>query len=588
MTFTGTITDPGSLDTFTLEVDWGDGSLPEFFHNLSGSVFTTTHQYLDDNSSDSYPINVTVTDDDTGSDSGNTTVTVTNVAPDLLNLAVTPINENDTAVLSGEISDPGTLDTFSLLVDWGDSMTQTFSYPAGTVAFTENHQYLDDDPSGTPSDVYTVTLSVLDDDLGGMSANTAVTVTNVAPLLLTVDVDPTTIQENQTITLTGGILDVGTQDTFTFTVGWGDGLTDTLNYPVGTTQFTETHQYLDDGLRSAISAWTINLTIQDDDGGSDTDSINVNVNNVAPNLWSVSQDTIAEGEVAVITGIITDVSPLDEFDLFVDWGDAFTETHHYTATGSFTLTHPYVDDDPTGTPADYYTVVLTLTDDNGGSDSMTTAVLVNNITPTLSALSFSGPIAENGLLLIDGMINDPGLEDEVTLTINWGDLSASETYIYTGGSTFFTKNHQYLDDNPTDTPFDVYTITLTTADDDLGEMSYTELITVTNVAPVPSIVAAPSVTVSHPLTITGLFTDIGTLDDHLIAWDFGDGSPIFTDTLSGLTETVNIVTTSHTYTAPGNYQITLFVLDDDHGQSEVSFAVTVKMYLYLPFVVRQP
>ena len=586
MTLTATITDPGSLDTFTLEVNWGDGSLPEFFNNLSGNAFTVTHQYLDDDTDDSYPISVTLTDDDTGSDSDNTTVTVTNVSPDLLNLSVTPINENGTAVLSGNISDPGTFDSFGLTVDWGDSISETFTYPAGTTAFTENHQYLDDDPSGTPSDVYTLTLTVMDDDGGSSSGNTAVTITNVAPLLLTLDVDPTNIQESQTITLTGGILDVGTQDTFTLTVGWGDGLTDTLTYPAGTSQFTETHQYLDDGLQT-LSTLTIDLLLEDDDAGTDTGSINVNASNVAPNLQAVSQDSITEGSMATITGIINDAGPLDEFDLTVDWGDSFTETLHYTATGTFTLTHLYPDDNPTGTPADYYIVALTLTDDNGGEDSMMTAVLVNNITPTLSALTHPDLIAENGILLIDGLINDPGLQDDLTLTLNWGDLTASETFSYTGGSTFFTQTHQYLDDNPSNTPFDTYTLTLTIADDDLGEMSYTRLITITNIPPVPTITATSTITVFHPLTITGIFTDIGTLDDHLVSWDFGDGT-IFTDTLSGLTDTVNYYTLPHTYSAPGRYVIRLSVLDDDRGQDVALFPITVEMHLFLPFITKQP
>ena len=46
--------------------------------------------------------------------------------------------EDDVVVVSGQISDPGTLDTFTVLIDWGDgSAPEPFSYPAGTTSFSE-------------------------------------------------------------------------------------------------------------------------------------------------------------------------------------------------------------------------------------------------------------------------------------------------------------------------------------------------------------------------------------------------------------------------------------------------------------------
>ena len=49
-------------------------------------------------------------------------VRVNNVAPDLSNVVAAPdeIDENDMVMLTGDIIDPGTLDTFTLDVDWGD------------------------------------------------------------------------------------------------------------------------------------------------------------------------------------------------------------------------------------------------------------------------------------------------------------------------------------------------------------------------------------------------------------------------------------------------------------------------------------
>ena len=63
-------------------------------------------------------------------------VTVNNVAPLLGSLAATTIDENETTTLTGTITDPGTLDTFTLDVNWGDALspnnTETYTFAAGT------------------------------------------------------------------------------------------------------------------------------------------------------------------------------------------------------------------------------------------------------------------------------------------------------------------------------------------------------------------------------------------------------------------------------------------------------------------------
>ena len=77
---------------------------------------------------------VKVTDDDTGSGSLSTPVTVNNVAPSVLGLNVSNnnINEGQTTTLTIAFTDPGTLDTHTATVNWGDgSATSTVSLSAG-------------------------------------------------------------------------------------------------------------------------------------------------------------------------------------------------------------------------------------------------------------------------------------------------------------------------------------------------------------------------------------------------------------------------------------------------------------------------
>ena len=63
-----------------------------------------------------------------------------------------PIDENGAAILTGTYTDVGTQDTHELDIDWdGDGVfDQTVVVTGG--AFTVTRQFLDDNPTGTPSD----------------------------------------------------------------------------------------------------------------------------------------------------------------------------------------------------------------------------------------------------------------------------------------------------------------------------------------------------------------------------------------------------------------------------------------------------
>ena len=135
--------------------------------------FPAQHQYLDDGlspgngtSSDLSSITVTVTDDDSGSGSDTTSVTVNNVLPDDVNLSLSSstINEDDSVTLTGTFTDPGTLDVHTVTVNWGEGCRKFDVLPVGSRTFTFTHQYLDDNPTGTPTDVYEMSVVVADND----------------------------------------------------------------------------------------------------------------------------------------------------------------------------------------------------------------------------------------------------------------------------------------------------------------------------------------------------------------------------------------------------------------------------------------
>jgi len=279
-TVSGTITDPSLLDTFTIVIDWGEGSPQTYTYPAGTTLFSETHQYLDDDPtgtpSDVYTISASILDDDGGTDSDSTTITVNNVAP-IISVIGNIIDENGVVVVSGVITDPGTLDDLIVVIDWGEGAPITYNYVAGSTAFSETYQYLDDNPTGTPSDVYTISVSITDDDGGADTDSTTVTVNNVDPIIT----DISMAQPNpqfilpiiHTLDFTGSFTDVGTLDTHTAIWDWGDSTT-TVGMVIessGSGIVTGSHVY------SAPGNYTVTLTVTDDDTGFCTDTFLVEV-----------------------------------------------------------------------------------------------------------------------------------------------------------------------------------------------------------------------------------------------------------------------------------------------------------------------
>ncbi len=175
----------------------------------------------------------------------------------------TAVDENDTATLATAFSDPGVLDTYDAVVLWGDGSQDNYTFSAGIRAFTATHQYLDDDPlTGTPSDVLTATVILVDDDTGEAISFTTVTVNNLPPV---VDAGPDASGvDGEAISFTGSFTDVGSLDTHTIIWDFGDGVTTT-----GT--LSPTHTYAE------ANIYLVTLTVIDDDTGIGTDTAVVTV-----------------------------------------------------------------------------------------------------------------------------------------------------------------------------------------------------------------------------------------------------------------------------------------------------------------------
>src|SRR5439155_433901 len=105
-----------------------------------------------------YTVQTTVSDEDNASSSASTQITVADLSPS--NLAVgfanAAINEEDTATLNGSFTDPGVLDTHTVVINWGDgSPSTTLNLAANVLNFSANHPYQNNLPDNPPYTVQT-------------------------------------------------------------------------------------------------------------------------------------------------------------------------------------------------------------------------------------------------------------------------------------------------------------------------------------------------------------------------------------------------------------------------------------------------
>jgi hypothetical protein len=451
----GTFTDPGTLDTHTVTIDWGDGSTDTVLTlTLGARSFGASHRYVDDDPTgtpnDDYTITVTVSDDDSGSDSTTTDITVNNVAPVLSGVATAgQIDENGTATLIGSITDPGTDDTFALTVNWGEGAPTVTLLPAGSTAFSVTHQYLDDNPTATPFDIYSISVSISDDDGGSDVDSASQRVDNVSPTFDPPTIDPPLTQvvdEGDAANLAWTFTDPGTQDTFTLTVDWGEGDAPSVYpLPMGSTSFSVFHTYVDDNPTGTDhDTYNVSWSLVDDDTGGAGASGSLIVQNQAPTMILSGPDDVDEATTQTYEFTTTDPGIEDTFTLEevdcgangenLTWIDAFDPDD---GSGKFSCDFP--DDNPTGTPVGNSTVHVMIADDDGGESIFDINVLIRNLDPDAD-IGGNRTVNEGDLVAFAATVTDPSSEDTFPGTLygiscSSGQSTSSRSASTTWGAT---------------------------------------------------------------------------------------------------------------------------------------------------------
>jgi len=560
-TLSGFISDPDSLDTHTVAITWAPGDTTTLNLAAGNSSFSASRQYLDDvptgTPSDVYPIGVMVTDNHGASGSASTSVTVNNVAPTLSNVSVTSgINENDIATLAGTFSDPGTQDTFTLTVDWGDgSLPESFSYPAGSSSFSQTHRYLDDNPSGTASDTYTITGTLSDDDGGSVTLGGA--------------------DKPSDLIVNGGF------ETGDLT-GWTVFNSGSGNWAINNGTFVPP------SLAPVLPPISGNFDVISSQSGPGLHILSnpiVVPQNVASavlswqdrirNFAPVFSDPNQEWRVLVLDasgGLLQEVFSTNPGDPLQQVGPnsrSFDLTSLLQSLEGQTIHVGFEQQDNLS----FFNATL---DDVSLQVATATAtaltVTVNNVDPVIDTL-VANSVDENGVVHLTGTYHDAGTQDTHTLTINWGE-GVPQTVVVTGGS--FDITHQYLDDNPTGTASDVYTIGVTLTDDDTGAVTSSTTTTITNVAPVIDSLSATSVFENGVVHLTGTYHDVGTQDTHTLTIKWGEGSPQTVVVTGGSFDiTHQYLDDNPTGTASDVYTIGVTLTDDDTGAANGSTTTTI-------------
>ena len=550
--FTGsyTITDSGFDSKWTVTVDYGDGSEEDSFE-VNTTEFNLTHVYDDDGT---YTMKFKVTDERGAvSEEFSAVNDVINVAPTITISGSDTVAEGSEYTLTiGAVTDPGDDTVQEYRIDWGNGESDIISRAdIESVGNTLTHTYVNNGD-------YTIKLSLSDED-GNYNdiASKGVTVSNVAPVAAITGID--TVAEGSEYALTiGAVTDPGGDTVNEYRIDWGDGKSDIVSSAdLSSAGRILKHNYEKNG------EYTVRLSLTDDDGSySNVASKTVAVSNVAPVAAISGNDTLTEGSEYVLTvGAVTDPGGNTVNEYRIDWGDGKTDivSSADLLSAGRVLKHIYADSGD-------YVAKLSLSDNDGSYSNVSSkAVTVNNVAPVVN-ITGSATVAEGrAYTLTIGNISDPGDDTVSEYRIDWGD----------GQSTILTAEelpadrkvtHVYADDmNPE--------IKLVLLDEDGVYSGYTPVdVSVTNVNPelrVQTLGGVIQQSVDFDMVVNLIDVACDKLDVYI---DFGDGQGVQKASVGLLRSTLF----SKSYSTPGEYTISLYVMDDDGGVSSTfAFDVTV-------------
>ncbi len=336
---------------------------------------------------DSQTVTITATDSDGASGSVVFQLRVNNAVPEVQVGADLTANEGATVALQAAFRDPGSVDTHSAVVDWGDGMAAETAAIEGN-AVRATHVYADDG-------VYTITVTVTDDDGGAGSGSLHAMILNVPPVAsddsYTVDEDhqlavspPAGVLSNDVdvaadplsaLLLTGpahGILelrgdgaftynpyrDFNGTDNFVYTVSDGDGGTDTATVTIAVNPVNDAPVAIDD-LASTDEDTPVMIVVLANDADVDGDSLSV------ASVGKASHGTVAVNPDSTVTyAPALNYTGMDSFVYTVSDGAGGAASATVTIAVGSGNDAPVATDDAATTPEDTLVTIAVLANDS--------------------------------------------------------------------------------------------------------------------------------------------------------------------------------------------------------------------------------
>ncbi len=491
------------LINFTFESEDTDGTIKsvhwDFGDGSESYLRNTSHSYTDEGTTN---VTLSVKDDDNSVNNKTQRVMIQNREPSV-DFSFTPKR-------------PYTGDEINFTSDCSDTDGKVRSYiwrfgdGGGSSGKTVDHTF---EENGD----YHVTLEIMDDDNDSASVTKKIEVLNRKPEC-NFSFSPETPTTADSVNFDDLSFDKDGQIT-DWRWDFGDGNQSQDKDP--------SHRYSDDG------NYLVSLTVTDDDGKNSTIDKKIRIKNQPPTADFTYSPSKPKTEDVIN---FKDISKDDDGEISSwswDFGDGHTSknpspTHRYTENGD-------------------YTVVLTVIDDDGSSDSCRKNISVKN-TPPESDFTFTPSLPYSGELI---KFEDESIDPDGELmkySWNFGDGSGSDKR---------DPTHRYKKAGK-------YDVVLTVEDDDGATKTISKTIDVMNEKPIANF----SVSDDTVKTYENIeFFDNSSDPDGTISswnWEFGDG------------HTSNVIDPIHSFSDDGFYNVKLVVEDKDGKTSECNKTILVQ------------
>ena len=578
-------------DTLTYSLDGTDA---DSFSINSTNGQVRTNAALDYETKSSYSVSITVSDGYNGSDTITVTITITDVEERLANNA--PVFTDGSSTTRSVAENTGSGVNIGDAISATDADADTLTYSLGG---TDSSSFSINSTNGQlrtnaaldyeTKSSYSVTITVSDGNNGSDTITVTITITDVeerlgnnAPVFTDGSSTTLSVAEN-----TGSGVNIG--DAISATDADADALTyslggtDTSSFSINSTNGQlRTNASLDYETKSSYS---VSLTVSDGYNGSDTITVTVNVTDVdetpannAPVFTETSPATrsIAENTTSGVN-IGSAVSATDADNDTLTYGLTGTDASVFSIDNSNGQLQ-------TSDSLDYetkssYSVTVTVSDVNGGSDTITVTINITdaNDAPVFAdGVSASRTIPENtGAGVNIGRVLAATDADDDTLTYSLGGTNAASFNIDTSSGQLETKSAL---DYETKTS---YTVTVSVSDGSL-EDEITVTINVRDLDETPSNIApvfteGADTTRSVPEN-TDADTNIGTpiaatdTDSETLAYVLSgtDASPFSIDDETGQLKTSGALN----YETKDSYTVTVTVSD---GSQNDTITVTINV-----------